>query len=457
MGRRHLLFACAIAGCAPPDQAPLPDLAQPPLVPALRFFSRADPDDAWAETEKSFWGDAIDVRISGLPAGAAVDLTATSGGWRSESTYHARADGTLDLAADAPDAGSYSGVDPDGPFWSMTYTGGSMFEDFPVALHAAVDGQPPLDATLQRTWGPEGVKPLMVSDGGLVGAFVAPPGPGPHPALIAFGGSEGGLETGELLAEYYASLGYACLGLAYFGAPGLPQELARVPLEYFATALNWLAARPEVDPARIGVMGGSRGGELALLLGATYPRFRAVVALVPSGVVWPATTQKLQAAWTLGGRDLPYIPPSNTPPVVSTDDQGNTVYATAPAILGDLEKATAAERAAATIAVERTRGPVLMLGGADDQLWGSCTLSQVAVDRLAVTGHAREHGDHLECYPDTGHAIDQPDLPTIGDDEAYLPDAGAWFALGGKPAATARAARDADTRIRRFLRASLGH
>jgi dienelactone hydrolase len=433
----------------------MPDLAQP-LAPALRFFTRADPNDAWAETTRSFCGDQVDVRMSGLPAGAAVDLSAESGGWRSQSSFHARDDGTLDLAADAPDSGGYSGVDPDGPFWSMTYTGGSMFEDFPVTLHAALDGQPPIDATLDRTWGPDGVTPLTVSDGGLVGVFVAPAGPGPHPGLILFGGSEGGLETGQLLAEYYASLGYACLGLAYFGAPGLPAELAHVPLEYFQTALVWLAQRPEVDPNRIGVIGGSRGGELALLLGATYPQIRAVVALVPSGVVWPATTAKTQAAWTLAGRDVAYIPPSNTPPGVYTDGDGNTVYATAPAILGDLAHATAAERDAATIRVERTRGPILMIGGADDQLWASCALSQVAADRLARTGHARDHGDALVCYPDTGHAIDQPDLPTQGADEAYLPDAGAWFALGGKPAATAHAARDSDTRIRRFLRASLG-
>jgi hypothetical protein len=48
MARIGFAIACAIAGCAPPDGgSPMPDLAQP-LAPALRFFTRADPNDAWA-------------------------------------------------------------------------------------------------------------------------------------------------------------------------------------------------------------------------------------------------------------------------------------------------------------------------------------------------------------------------------------------------------------------------
>src|SRR5262249_51928552 len=49
--------------------------------------------------------------------------------------------------------------------------------------------------------------------------------------------------------------------------------------------LAWLAAQSSVDPDRIGVIGASRGAELALLLGTLYPRVRVVVAYMPSNVV----------------------------------------------------------------------------------------------------------------------------------------------------------------------------
>ncbi|OGO59391.1 MAG: hypothetical protein A2V85_08655 [Chloroflexi bacterium RBG_16_72_14] len=45
-----------------------------------------------------------------------------------------------------------------------------------------------------------------------------------------------------------------------------------------AAAVDWLAARPELDPARIGVVGESMGGEQAITAAAADPRIRAIVA-----------------------------------------------------------------------------------------------------------------------------------------------------------------------------------
>jgi dienelactone hydrolase len=286
------------------------------------------------------------------------------------------------------------------------------------------------------------VKALAVSDNGLVGSFVAPATAGPHPALITFGGSEGGLATGASLAAYYASLGYSCLGLAYFGAKGLPVSLDKVPLEYFATALAWLKTRPEVDATRIGVMGGSRGGELALLLGSIYPDFKIVVANLPSGYVWPGLSG--DAAWTLGGKDVVAVPDSNAQPITVTAADGEDEYISTDSFLADLKAASPAALAAATIPVEKSAAAFLMLAGADDQLWPSCMMSKVAADRLS--GHTVDY----ECYPSAGHNIFEPNLPTTQANTTYID--GLLFALGGTPAGIAHASRDADTRIRHFLR-----
>ncbi len=106
-----------------------------------------------------------------------------------------------------------------------------------------------------------------------------PPG-GDSPRGAGGGLSEGGAET-------LASEGLAALALAYFGIDRLPHELVEIPLEYFEKAIAWLRAQPGVDAERVAVVGNSKGGELALLLGATYPEdVKAIVGYSPSAVVW---------------------------------------------------------------------------------------------------------------------------------------------------------------------------
>jgi acetyl esterase/lipase len=443
------LGACGNSSPPPPMMTMM--MPGPPPPAELHFLTRADPNDSWMETQSAFWGNQVAVRFAHLPAGT-VTVAATSSSYASSADFAVGDDGALALDSAAPQSGSWSGADADGLFWSMSSSDPNAFEDFDVVVSATAGGTPVISATLHRTWGPDGVKPLMVSDSGLVGEFVAPAGGGTHPAIIAFGGSEGGLGTGALLAEYYASLGYSCLGLAYFGATGVPSTLSKIPLEYFAKAIAWLKARPEVDPSRIAVMGGSRGGELALLLGATYPDIKMVVATVPSGVVWGGTTNTPTAAWTLGGKELPYIPSSGAMPMSTTDAAGDTIFVDAPVFLADLAAASPAAKDAATIAVEKTAGPILMLAGADDQLWASCKLSQVAVDRLNANGHTAKWNDDFQCYDATGHNVTTPDLPTTNASLAWFPDVAAYFLLGGTPAGIAHAARESDTRIRRFLK-----
>jgi dienelactone hydrolase len=445
-----------------PDLAVGPDAgndlgidAGPPGPVTITFDSRPASDAAWTPTTRSYWGDAIRVRLGGLRPGDTVTVGASTGPYSSSADFTASDQGTVDLAADAPVSGSYTGVDADGIFWSMTGPADAV-ADFPVAFTATLSGQQVAQATLQRYWWPDGSQPvnLTFDQDGLVGGFMAPPGQGPFPALIAFGGSEGGTSTGELLAGYYASQGFAVLGLGYFGAPGLPQQLTDVPLEYFRTALDWLKQRPEVDPTRIGVMGGSRGGELALLLGATYSDFKAVVANVPSGLVWGAAETANKGAWTLNGAEVPYMPSSGAGPELRTID-GKMAYVSAPMFLADIAAASPQALDAATIRVENTQGPVLMIGGSDDLLWQSCTLAQIAVDRLNQTGHSQTHADGFECYQGAGHEIFQPNTPTTG---STLVSFGLLypFALGGNPADSAHANRQSDERIRTFLQSALG-
>ena len=65
-----------------------------------------------------------------------------------------------------------------------------------------------------------------------------------------------------------ASRGFATIALAYFGAPGLPDKLVGIEVEAVERAIRWLDGRADVSGDRVAVIGGSRGGELALLAGS---------------------------------------------------------------------------------------------------------------------------------------------------------------------------------------------
>ncbi len=250
-------------------------------------------------------------------------------------------------------------------------------------------------------------------------------------------GSEGGLFSGSWSATVFASWGVPTLGLAYFGEPGLPADLQQIPLEYFAKAMDWLDAQPAVRSGKTVVAGGSRGGELALLLGATYPRVSAVIADVPSGFVW-GDTRGSGAAWTLGGVDLPSVPPAP---------------GAEPAVVAGLEsiaRATPAALDAATIRVEDIAGPVLLIAGEDDALWPSCEFSKRVLARLETAGHVSAHGDVATCYPAAGHAATS--FVGSATTESMWADMGdGLFALGGTAKGIAAANRDADTRRHAFL------
>jgi dienelactone hydrolase len=451
--RAPILVGLIALGCA--GETSSQGLALSLGGPAIHFFVTG------TEVTESFLPEAVHVRLTGLPPASRVTLRASMPGYASHAGFRADAEGSVDVAAQAPLEGTYQGADADGLFWSMVATAAppaSPSEDIDVTVRAEVDGAEVATATLARHAVAGGLVETEVRDDGLFATFVTPATPGPHPALLTFGGSEGGISTGLKVARLYSSLGYSCLGLAYFKEDGLPPELGAIPLEYFGKALAWMQARPEVKADAIGVLGASRGGELALILGATNPAVKAVVAHVPSGVSWPGSDpqhpEKEGSAWTLGGHGLPFVSAGDTTPVFTTDAQGRTIEDDTPAFLAALAATSPATLAAATTRVEKARGPVLMLAAGDDEIWPSCKLARIAMDRLVAAGHAASFADDLQCYPGAGHVLGVPGLPTT-DPQLFQGAGDVWIALGGTPAGVAHAARDAFERKRGFLAAAL--
>ena len=240
----------------------------------------------------SFIDEDVSIRVSGVPSGARVTLRAEVNDdagrvWEASGTYVADAAGTVDVASQESLGGTYRGRDGMGLFWSMKLEaaargGRATFrKDSPaaatVALTAEIAGQITASGKLDRRWLAPGMQVRDASEDaneeGLAGRLFIPPGREPHPVVIVLGGSGGGYDLDK--AAVLARHGFATLSLAYFGLPGLPTWLHRVPLEYFARATAWLENQPEVDARRMGVLGISRGAELALLLSSTLPEIRA--------------------------------------------------------------------------------------------------------------------------------------------------------------------------------------
>ena len=99
-----------------------------------------------------------------------------------------------------------------------------------------------------------------------------PTGNGPFPAVICIhgGGFRAGTREGyDKLCLTLAQNGYVAVTITYRLAPKFPFPAAVYDCK---AAVRWLranAARYHIDPARIGVTGGSAGGHLAQFLGVT--------------------------------------------------------------------------------------------------------------------------------------------------------------------------------------------
>lgn len=446
------ILLLGIAACDPAAiEEPRPSPFEPDGPPALTVLVDADPEDEAegfvAVDAPARYGDPFTIVGSNFWPGDRVTLVADLFGMASSAVFSAAEDGTVDLRRDAPLEGPWEDVDAEGLLWSMEGPTAPGTLDLTVTVRALVDGEEVASTSLARRYINDGLTVEEVGDGTTRGLLALPAGDGPFPAVLTFGGSEGGTGSGELNAMYLASLGVAAFGVGYFGASGLPAQLEEVPLEILEGDLAFLAADPRVDAERIAVMGGSRGGELALLLGERFPIVRGVIATVPSGLVWGAASGADAPAWTDDGAPLPYVPWSGALGEVVSDENGEH-YSFRNMFLADIDSASPAALDAATIRAERAAGPVLLIAGDDDQLWPSCVLAQIAMDRLLAAGRT---GDSLLCLPEAGHRIGMPGWSTLDSAEIYQGDLDGFMVLGGTPQGNARASRVADTAIRAFL------
>ena len=422
--------------------------------------------DSDTDVQKVLFDESVDTQIIGLEPNQRVTLRASMplDGciWESQTVFRANGAGVVDVASQEPIEGGYDTADPMGPFWSMqpvsgesTYAENEYVRDTTATLTVETDGETFGSTTLKRIFAASGVTRSSIRENGLVAEFYRPGGVGPHPGVIRISGSGGGFPRRKSTA-LLASHGYAVLNVAYFGVEDLPDSLELIPLEYFQKAIDWLAARESVVADPLGAVGGSRGGELALLLGARFPEITTVIASVPSGVVFPgipadwASGDPPKPAWTLDDEPLSRVPYSFSGLGFLRQAwrmaRGKPIEI-APLYSGGLEKADQETVAAATIPVEQIGGPVLLTSGLDDRMWPSSRLAEITLKQLEAHDYPYPY-EHLS-YEGAGHAIATPYRPTIGRESAQR------FAFGGTPEAYAHADADSWSRTLAYLETGL--
>jgi uncharacterized protein len=244
---------------------------------------------------------------------------------------------------------------------------------------------------------PEGRR---ITDNGLIANYYPPQGDGKRAGVLLLGGSEGGLSPGvSRMAKALRAKDFAVLQVSYFAAPGQPTKLEFVPLETFDRALAWMKAQPEIDATRIGIVGGSKGAEAALIVATRHPDLRVVVAAMPSSVAWQGIDWNIMnmifnppgGSWSLGDKPIPFLP------YAQPKEYGGPVADIYVASLLDLPK-----HQAAIIPIEKTRAPVLLICGKGDTLWPSCPMADQVKARADANGGPAVT---ILAYDNAGHAV----------------------------------------------------
>ncbi|XP_058011109.1 bile acid-CoA:amino acid N-acyltransferase isoform X2 [Ahaetulla prasina] len=362
--------------------------------------------------EVSLADSPVKIYASGLAPSQLVTLHASLTDERgikfvARAFYQANQNGEVDVAQASALGGNYTGVWPMGLFYTLKaekmfhrllkrdvtgspfYVQISLFDFIlimPLAMH-----EPLATCTVERWYAAPGVERIPIKSGRVRGALFLPPGPGPFPGLIDLFGGAGGLI--EFRAGLLASKGFAVLALAFFAYDDLPQTLEVIDLEYFEEASRLLLKNPKVRGPGLGIIGLSKGAEIALAMGTFLKEIVASVCI--NGPTRMSGTPLHFHDISIPAASYPYEK-------IVINEMGllSTFYCLGHPLDQSLE--------VSTIPVEKAQGHILFVVGEADKSFDSKVFAEAAMAR------AKKHGKNncsLLSYPGAGHLIEPPGSP----------------------------------------------
>lgn len=219
-----------------------------------------------------------------------------------------------------------------------------------------------------------------------------------QPLIVGLGGSEGGnawtSDYWKKTRDQFLAKGYAFLAIGYFGAKGTPDTLQKIAIEDVHNAIKTAAKNRKINKKKIAIVGGSRGADLALLVGSHYTDIKCVIGIVASHVTFPGNTNHFStSSWTFQNKELPFVPVNEAavPFLMNGDLRG-----TFEAMLTD-----SIAESHALIQVENIRGPILLVSATKDEICPSTPMSEKMMERLK-SKHFKYNFEHIPITG--GHA-----------------------------------------------------
>jgi dienelactone hydrolase len=274
------------------------------------------------------------------------------------------------------------------------------------------------------------------------------------PVIVILAGAEGGDDAGRRFGPVLAELGYAAVSLPYYSAnwgefapppqyPELPGSFVDIRIDQLAELKTALAKMPELDTTRIGLFGGSKGSEFALIAASKYPWITSVVAYTPSDLVWEGwgletvEAEGTRSSFSFEGKPLAFMPYKGFSEGLMAGNKADlrAIHENGRAGHPDRE-------ASARIAVEQYKGPMMLIAGDLDKLWNAGRMARNVMKSRKAAGLPTE----LLLYSDAGHDL------AGGSTEPRADARG-----GGSAAANAKARGDAWPKVVDFLKRTLAH
>ncbi|XP_066970708.1 acyl-coenzyme A thioesterase 1-like isoform X3 [Macrobrachium rosenbergii] len=359
--------------------------------------------------------EPVSIKVSGLKPGQDVTLHSSMKDVRNVhfmSYAHYRADGNGEVDVDVMESlgGEYEGVFPMGLFGSLApapneYKYTRFFKRdvenpniVTISVHdghlsaetlCSPEASKPLSSVVnERHYMAPGVQRIPVRYGKVRGSLFLPPGDGPFPGVVDMFGTAGGLL--EFRSAQLASRGFASLALAFFNYDDLPKGLEEFDIAYFEEAVEYLLKHEKVINQSVGVIGISKGGDLALSMATYIPEVKAAVAI-------NGCNANVQAEFKLSSRIIPGLQFD-----VSRAKFENEILDCFDVLDDSLSMPEA------IIPVEEADANFLFLVGRDDRNWKSVEYADHAVNRLIRAGKSNFE---VHQYPGAGHLIEPPYSP----------------------------------------------
>ncbi|XP_076053235.1 acyl-coenzyme A thioesterase 1-like isoform X1 [Oratosquilla oratoria] len=359
--------------------------------------------------------EPVKIQVQGLSPGQVVTLHTSTKDVRgaefmAHAHYRANTQGEVDVTTMESEGGRYTGNFPMGLIAGMApaphvYKYTRFFKrdvENPNKIEASVFDGHLTDQDLyadtredalasivhERHYMAPGVQRIPVRYGRVRATLFLPPGDGPFPGVVDMFGTAGGLL--EYRSAQLASRGFASLALAFFAFEDLPKTLEEFDIAYFEEAVDFLLKHEKINDSGVGVIGTSKGGDLALSMASFIPQVKATVVI--NGCIAPIEI----GFHTHNG----FIPPVNFDTFERLRVHDDCVLYLRQSLS---DPRLYPER---ILPIEKSNSAFLFLVSVDDQDLNSELYAQMGVQILKKNNYDKPY--EVCSYPGAGHLLEPP-------------------------------------------------